>query len=1482
MRAGVVNSVNSVLVSALFGQSSTGNSPGVGADLLAAHAKAKAGVGIDVNATSADPNAPLAPVWTPGLTPGASVLTGRAFAGKAFFDLGAKLYSDLGAAGDYKRLFALHSGIATLQALAANAQDDKLSKAAKAQTQGAFSRGLAELQAFFAEQQFGDVRLAQGDRVDEAQTTLALASTSEDYLTGIIHKGSLSGKFAGLDENARFDIVATSAAGTERTVAIDLSQMGSIPRSLGNVIGFINNKLSAAGAASRLEVSDQTPKTTILKVGGKTIETRYTGLKQYALKVDVRAGERVAFEPVTATPAFYVVGQVNHGARLIKLEDVGDTAGQPVWLGRPGATADPMGAHVSAGWFGPGAPYGGAPAGAFEQKSVVMESDGANNFEIALAAPGEAVLKINLSEGRVISISTAWQSADREAWRVRAGESDERARLNDLAERLTQLLHEQGLAAGVDVWESGTDAGLSVFTADGVSASSFSISGRAVSLEAIDPPGMVGGLRDGVFARRFEAAGVAGASDLFVGAQSFLISTTSQTSTISVAGGEDGIDAAALIAELNVQLRERGFAAAASFEDVAGALTLRLDGLHDLTAVSATLNELDHDAVLQAPGAWGSGGLPSAASGQPFGDGRRTKALAGSPLQIYSGAVDLQIVVETPTGNKTISVAVSALERAGDPDPAPGEWSTAFRARLDAALNQAGVYVSASGDLASWTTAESSGQRIQSIGINGDAQTLTGGGPAFGVGGAFSAERSFTSAQAASAADQEIAALASDQNVSITFATIWGERTVSATLETGDPRTLESAALRLNEALAAAGYDLGVAATDLSTGGSGLRAISGASHTIRGDIAFILGGEALGVTLDAIDSGSSTDDPIDALGVAARASRGAAVTEAVPSQSTLSAPSAGGSAWFPGRVFDVAIGAGADVATARAVAAGADGSVYVLADLDGDGATLPIKGARDVALIKYDSAGKQVYSRILGAAKSANGYALAVSADGKVAVAGSVEGALSGAGAEKTGTDSFVTLFDAAGAEQWSIRRGASGNDEVRAIAFAPDGGLVIAGKTESALGPSLALGGSDGYVRGFSAAGAELFTRQFGTGRDDAASALLVRSDGAGGMEIFSGGTEDNRGIVRRFTYASGAGFAVGATRDLGFFYKGAINALAADGASLYVGGEVGADRLSFGNSARGAVAGQEGFVARLDAGLVSTTLDRASYIGSAQDDAVRGLAIVGGDVYAAGVGGGVIAGQGAAKASGGFLARLGDDGDIAWTRSFSSAGGVVTPLALAAGASGASALDALGLPRGVVAARDSNALVSRSALRVGDEFSVGAEGRRATTIKITAGDTLSSLAGAINRAIGASGRARIVKDSGAERIEIAAAEGRAVHLDAGRAGRDGLSALGLGPGLIAKNSGARGALKNFGLGLIGADLKLDTKADIAKTKAELSAAISIVRLAYEALLHPNAKEQSAAEKALEARRQNAGPAPEIYNAQLANYKAALARLGG
>jgi hypothetical protein len=430
---------------------------------------------------------------------------------------------------------------------------------------------------------------------------------------------------------------------------------------------------------------------------------------------------------------------------------------------------------------------------------------------------------------------------------------------------------------------------------------------------------------------------------------------------------------------------------------------------------------------------------------------------------------------------------------------------------------------------------------------------------------------------------------------------------------------------------------------------------------------------------------------------------------------------------------------------------------------------------------------------------------------------------------------------------------------------------------------PSAAsIGQSDGYVRGYSQTGGELFVRQFGTSSADTASALLVRDNGLGGIEIFTGGVEDNRGVLRKFSYSTTAGFVAGATRDIGYFHEGAINALAADGASLYVGGGAGADRLSVGAVARAASAGKEGFVARLDADLTSTALDRTSYLGSAQSDRVTSLAVVAGSVYAAGVAGGVIAGTGAFGVESSFVARLDAEGAAAWTQTLKTSGAPFALTGLAVDTAGASALDALGLPHGALQTVDSSPLTSRSGLRAGDEMRIGIDGRRLTTIRIDDDDTLASLAASITRAISGAGRARIVREEGVERIEITPNAGKAIRIEPGREGRDALGALGFKQGLIAASGKGFAGLKTYGLGLVAQDFDLSTEKGAKAAAAELSAAISIIRQAYEGLVNPNAKELSDEEKALEERRKSAGAAPAYYTAQFNNYRAALAKLTG
>jgi hypothetical protein len=67
------------------------------------------------------------------------------------------------------------------------------------------------------------------------------------------------------------------------------------------------------------------------------------------------------------------------------------------------------------------------------------------------------------------------------------------------------------------------------------------------------------------------------------------------------------------------------------------------------------------------------------------------------------------------------------------------------------------------------------------------------------------------------------------------------------------------------------------------------------------------------------------------------------------------------------------------ISTVHKTMTGPDGSLYVLADVDGTTSTQTIKGDQDVALLKYDSSGKLLYARTLGAANTATGYNMAIS-----------------------------------------------------------------------------------------------------------------------------------------------------------------------------------------------------------------------------------------------------------------------------------------------------------------------------------------------------------------------------------------------------------------------------------------------------------------------------------------------------------------------
>lgn len=573
------------------------------------------------------------------------------------------------------------------------------------------------------------------------------------------------------------------------------------------------------------------------------------------------------------------------------------------------------------------------------------------------------------------------------------------------------------------------------------------------------------------------------------------------------------------------------------------------------------------------------------------------------------------------------------------------------------------------------------------------------------------------------------------------------------------------------------------------------------------------------------------------------------------------------------------------VAAVRASATAPDGSIWMVADLDQGLDAQPIKGQSDVALLKVDKAGKVISSQVLGAASQASGYALSIAPDGRVAVAGSVIGALDdGKSGDAAGVaDSFVTVFDASGQEQWTQRRGARAADEATAVSFGADGVVYVAGRAKSAMSGASAIGGWDGYVQAYSSRQANalapvtattIATRQFGSTGDDSVQAMVVS-----GSDLYTAGVENGRAVVRRFTLDEAGRPTLASTRDLGQM-RGEIAGLAVENGRLIVAGATTNPALDAGTITKAASGGSDAFVASLSTDLQAASTDRLTYHGGAGDDTAADVKITNGKVWITGVADRAATAN-TTDPTRAYLARINPDtGAVEYSRTWRGEGDQATPSALAVVADGASVLDRLGLPSGQIAQSDPKYLTLATSLRVGDQFSVArGDGRgRATTLTITAKDTLETLARRIETAAGRQVKVAVTTDSTVtppvQRLSITglADKGGAI-ITSGPAGKDALAGLGLKAGYVGlKDSDDKDAIETFGLNLPNT-LSLDDEAAVKTASDAILAALSSIRSAYRSLAP-----QSATAPTSIAAGSSAGAA--YWNSKASAYQAALSRL--
>jgi hypothetical protein len=581
----------------------------------------------------------------------------------------------------------------------------------------------------------------------------------------------------------------------------------------------------------------------------------------------------------------------------------------------------------------------------------------------------------------------------------------------------------------------------------------------------------------------------------------------------------------------------------------------------------------------------------------------------------------------------------------------------------------------------------------------------------------------------------------------------------------------------------------------------------------------------------------------------------------------------------------------------RTTVTGPDGSLYMLADVDGtiDGQT--IKGAGDVALMKFDSAGKLVYTRTLGASKDASGLALSVGPGGQIAVAGSVtggfaaggvpvgEGALAtipkitraDEGVDPTKPDSFVAVFNNAGEELWSQRQGARDDDEATSVAFGADGSVYVLGRVKGAMPTQSSSGNWDNYLRTFGPDGKLQATLQFGTSSEDKPAGLVVD-----GTNVVVASVEEGEVKLRRFDVSNPKTPTLTGTRSLGSIGGGTIAGVVMDGGNIVIAGSTGA-ALGVGNTTRPASGSVDAFAARISADL-STGNDAIAYYGGEGDDRATAMTVAGGKVWLTGTTKTALPDMpDAVGKTDGFAVGLDiGTGQVAWSQRFTGKDKMTTPTSIAVDVNGASALDRLGLPTGKMEYSDSQLVTSATSARPGDQFQIR---RRIdgppVTITIEASDTLETLAKKILRATGYAVKAEVVSDGDVRKLQIKPQNSRSsIEILGGKGGRDALEALGLHEGFVrsTKIEDGKTVIGDGGAPMYGLkmprDLSLANKDDIKAAIDKLTMATSILRTAFRDLENGMKPESE--------KKKTTGEVPAYLKNQLANYTAGLNRLTG
>ncbi len=319
--------------------------------------------------------------------------------------------------------------------------------------------------------------------------------------------------------------------------------------------------------------------------------------------------------------------------------------------------------------------------------------------------------------------------------------------------------------------------------------------------------------------------------------------------------------------------------------------------------------------------------------------------------------------------------------------------------------------------------------------------------------------------------------------------------------------------------------------------------------------------------------------------------------------------------------------------------------VYVAGYTDGALPGQTDKGGDDAFVRRYNRTGGITWTRQFGSPGGDQANSVAVNSTG-VYVVGQAYGALPGQ-SRKGDADAFVRKYTLSGNHVWTRQFGTAGSDYAWDVDV-DSTGVYVVGHTTGALPGRANAGLKDAFIRKYSIAGGELWTRQFGSSRDDYAFDVAVNSSGVYVVGTAAGALPGgsaaglNDAFVRRYTTSGGHSW----TRQFGTAKEDWGQSVAVDSTGIYVDGYT-----------RGALPGwankgsDDGFVRKYNSsgGVIWTR-----QFGGASEDLPYDIGVDSSGVYITGWTHGALPGQTHRGEDDVFIRKYSPAGSHLWTTQF------------------------------------------------------------------------------------------------------------------------------------------------------------------------------------------------------------------------------------